>query len=150
MSPVIWTLRKKAVLTCRSLVQVAPLSVEKRQKELPPRTNRSRKRTSAKQGEAGLLSAQPDSRSSCAGVNAEMGPAIRVRGSGGLVPTQALTTAAGVEPDCEPGSGWAVIENNGVAERIREGALTVAVVRRVKVVPPSVETDAPEMLMGVA
>ena len=58
-------------------------------------------------------------------MSAEMGPAIRVPGSGGLVPAETVTAAAAIEPDGEPGAGWAVVENNRVAERIIEGALTV-------------------------
>ena len=54
-----------------------------------------------------------------------MGPAIRVRGIGGLVPAEASSRAAGVEPDGEPSAGWAVVQNNGVAFSSIEGALTV-------------------------
>ena len=46
-------------------------------------------------------------------------------GSGGLVPAHALTAAGRVEPDSEPSAGWLVVQNNGVAEGIGEGALTV-------------------------
>src|SRR5205823_10062493 len=56
------------------------------------------------------------------GVNAVMGPALRVRRSGGLVPAQ--PAAAAVEPDGVPSGGWAVIQNYG-ASGVREGALTV-------------------------
>ena len=71
-----------------------------------------------------MLSAQPDSRSSLPlGVNAVMGPAIRVRGIGGLVPAEALTAAAPVEPDSEPGSGWPVVQNNRITKGIGERAL---------------------------
>src|SRR5713101_9737014 len=64
-SPVIWTSRKKVVVTCPSLVQVAPLSVEKRTKRAPPPRLKSFQETyiRPKNGEDGLLSAQPDSRS---------------------------------------------------------------------------------------
>ena len=57
-----------------------------------------------------------------AGVNAVMGPAIWVPGSGGLIPAQAV--AAAVDPDRVPSGRWAVIENNGISS-VREGALTV-------------------------
>ena len=55
-----------AVVSCRSLVQVAPLSVEKRTwRRRCQQRSRSRKRTSARRTEMlGLLSDQPDSRSS--------------------------------------------------------------------------------------
>src|ERR1700682_1407492 len=61
-----------------------------------------------------------------AGVNAVMGPASRggIPGSGGLVPAEAPTAAAAVYPDREPGPGWAVVQSNGVAKGIGEGALT--------------------------
>ena len=72
------------------------------------------------------MSAQPDSRSSAdAVVNAEMGPAVGIRGSGGLVAADALAAAADVEPDREPSAGWLVVQSNGVAQGIGEGALTV-------------------------
>src|SRR5207245_2742491 len=58
------------------------------------------------------------------GVNAVMGPAIRVPGSGGVVPAEALTATAHVKPDSVPSAGWAVVQNNGVALGIGEGALT--------------------------
>src|SRR5450432_2129926 len=60
-------------------------------------------------------------------VNAIVGPASRVHGIGGLVPAEALTAAARVEPDGEPGSGWAVVQNNGVAKGTGERALAAAV-----------------------
>src|SRR5438034_11643541 len=55
-----------------------------------------------------------------------MGPASRgrVRGSGGLVPAEALTTAASVEPDGEPGAAWLIVQNDRVALGTGEGALT--------------------------
>src|SRR5207245_2453899 len=59
-------------------------------------------------------------------VNAKVGPASRggVPGSGGLEPAEALTAAGTVEPDGEPGGGWAVVQSNGVANGIGERALT--------------------------
>src|SRR5207244_5647723 len=62
-----------------------------------------------------------------AAVNAEMGPAIRVRGIGGLVTAHAATTAAGVDPDREPSLGWLVVQKNGVTLRTSKGALTTGV-----------------------
>src|SRR5436190_11011092 len=58
-----------------------------------------------------------------AGVNAVMGPASRVRGIGGFVPAEALTATARVKPDSEPGTGGAVVENNGIAKGTGERAL---------------------------
>jgi hypothetical protein len=56
-------------------------------------------------------------------VNAKMGPAIRVRGIGGLIRAQALTAAACIEPDGEPGARWFVVQSNRVAHGTTEGAL---------------------------
>src|SRR5213596_809655 len=42
-------------------------------------------------------------------VNAVMGPAIRVLRSSGLVSAEALTTAAPVKPNGEPGLAWLVV-----------------------------------------
>src|SRR4029453_17802902 len=53
-----------------------------------------------------------------------MGPAIRIRRSSRLIPAEALTAAASVEPDAEPRAAWLVVQNNRIAKRIIEGALT--------------------------
>ena len=58
-------------------------------------------------------------------MNAEMDPAIRIRGIGGLVPADALTAAAHVKEDSKPSAGWLVVQSNGVAQRVSEGALAV-------------------------
>ena len=58
-------------------------------------------------------------------VNAEMRPAIRIRGIGGLVPADAKTAAGRVDKDSKPSAGWLVVQSNGVAKRIGEWALTV-------------------------
>src|SRR5439155_21957168 len=57
-------------------------------------------------------------------VNAEMGPAIRVRGIGGLISAHPLTAAAHVKKDSKPSLAWLVEQNNGVAQGIGERALT--------------------------
>ena len=57
------------------------------------------------------------------GVNTKMSPASRVQRIGGLVSAQCAAPVA-VEPDGEPGAGWAVVQNNGVAKCIVKGALT--------------------------
>ena len=54
-----------------------------------------------------------------------MGPAIRIIWSGGLVPTQTLAPARPIEPYREPSTAWFVVQSNGVAKGIVEGALTV-------------------------
>src|SRR4029453_10608880 len=56
-------------------------------------------------------------------VNCEMGPAIRIPWRGGLVPAEALTAAARVEPDREPSPAWPVVQNDRVAQRTGEWAL---------------------------
>src|SRR5205823_12791797 len=60
-------------------------------------------------------------------VNCEMGPAIRVPGSGGFVSAEALTAAARVEPDREPSAAWLVVQKNRIALRTGEWALTARV-----------------------
>ena len=50
-------------------------------------------------------------------VNTEMGPASRVRGIGGLVPTEALTAAGRVQPHGKPGGVGSIVQNNRVALR---------------------------------
>ena len=53
-----------------------------------------------------------------------MGPAIRVRGSGGLVATKTLAAAGQIEPDGVPSRTVTAIQNNRVAHGITEGAAT--------------------------
>src|SRR5437773_3444464 len=61
------------------------------------------------------------------GVNArEVGPASSILRSGGLVPTEALAAARHIEPNRKPGAGWLVIQNDWIALRIGERALTAA------------------------
>ena len=55
-----------------------------------------------------------------------MCPAIHVPGSGSLISSKALPAAAAVEPNGKPGAGWAVVQDNGVANRIGEWALAVS------------------------
>src|SRR4029453_6304985 len=56
-------------------------------------------------------------------VSAKMSPASRVRGIGGLVSADALTAARHVKIGSEPSAGWSVVQSNGVAQGIGEGAL---------------------------
>src|SRR5215217_6261851 len=42
-------------------------------------------------------------------VNAKMGPARSICGSGGLIPAEALSAAGCVKPDGEPSGGWLVV-----------------------------------------
>src|SRR5205823_418064 len=57
--------------------------------------------------------------------SAEMGPAIRIRGSGGLVPAKTLTAAGAIKPDSDPSAGRLVVQNYRITKGIVEGALTV-------------------------
>ena len=57
--------------------------------------------------------------------SAEMGPAIRVLGSCGLISAQALTAAGAIQPDRNPSAGRLVVENNRVAKGVVEGALAI-------------------------
>ena len=68
--------------------------------------------------------------------------------SGGLVSAKAQPRVP-IEPDGKPSAGWFVVQNNGVAKGIGKWAWPLALVRRVKVMPPSVEHDTPEKLLGL-
>src|SRR5581483_3485024 len=57
--------------------------------------------------------------------SAEMGPAIRVFRCRRLIPAQALAAAGAIQPHCNPGPRWLVVQNNRIAKRIVKGALTV-------------------------
>ena len=59
-------------------------------------------------------------------VNAKMGPAIWVRGIGGLKPAQGATRIA-IQPDSKPSLGWLVIQNNRIPKGIGKRTLTAAV-----------------------
>ena len=59
-------------------------------------------------------------------VNAVMCPAIRVSRSGSLIPSKALAAAAAVEPNGKPSPRWAVVQDNGVANRIGKWTLAVS------------------------
>src|SRR4029077_14727722 len=87
LSPVIWTSRMKLVVSCRELVQVSPLSVEKRTKSAPPPTLKSFQEIyiRPKKGEDVLLSAQPDSRSAEASLKTQKWVQLAAEGSQGVV-----------------------------------------------------------------
>src|SRR4029077_4143289 len=57
--------------------------------------------------------------------NTEVGPAIRIPGSGGLVAPEALTAAACVQPHGQPSLAWLVVQNNRIALRTSKWALTI-------------------------
>ena len=125
-SPVICTLRMNEVLSCRSLVQVRPLSVEQRTRRGPhsvvpgdihPPVKGRRWIHVGPTGFAVVFKA---------GGNAVMGPAIRVPGSGQLLLPPKPSVAAAVNPDGVPSGGWAVISSEQRdLPGVREGALTV-------------------------
>src|SRR5206468_9335838 len=56
--------------------------------------------------------------------NTEVGPAIRIPGSGGFVAPEALTAAGCVQPHGKPGLAWLVVQNHRIALRTSKGALT--------------------------
>jgi hypothetical protein len=56
-------------------------------------------------------------------VNAKMGPASSIRGSGGLISAEALSAAGCVKPDGEPGARWFVVQSYRVAHGSGEGTL---------------------------
>jgi hypothetical protein len=58
-------------------------------------------------------------------MNAKMGPVVRVPWSRRLVATKPLSAARSVKPDREPGAAWLVVENNRIAQRSVEWALTI-------------------------
>ena len=55
-----------------------------------------------------------------------MGPAIWVRGIGGLKPAQGAARVA-IDPDSEPSAGGLVVDNNRIAKGIGKGATTAAI-----------------------
>ena len=59
-------------------------------------------------------------------VNAKMCPASSIRGSGGLIPAEALSAAGRVQPHGEPGPGWLVVQSNRVAFGTGKGTLTAS------------------------
>src|SRR5437773_5051597 len=154
MSPVICTSRTKVapLLTWTGLLQVAPLSVERTTKmsALPKLKSFQEIYMFPKKGELGLLSAQPDSRSAEPSLKAQKW--VQLFGSPGVV-------------DLYPPSPWPpqptsshtvnqvpvglLYRTTGSPRVLSNGLWPLALVRRVKVLPPSVETDAPEVLMGV-
>src|SRR5262249_34605120 len=58
-------------------------------------------------------------------VNTKMRPTIWIRGIGGLVPADALTTAGCVKEDSKPSAAWLIVQSNRVAEGILERTLAV-------------------------
>src|SRR5438552_391899 len=57
--------------------------------------------------------------------SAEMRPAIRIRGSGGLVPAKTLTAAGAIQPDRSPSAGRLMVQNNRITKSIVERPLAV-------------------------
>ena len=83
-------------------------------------------------------------------MNCEMGPAIRVPRSSGLVPASPpppLPASSQIANQVLLGS---LNRRTGSPRVLSKGLWPLALVSRVKLAPPSVETDAPEMLMGLA
>ena len=78
-----------------------------------------------------------------------MRPAIRIPGSCGLIPAQALTTASDIYPHREPSPACLAKQNHRVANGIIERTLTVGLGKAGKCGTTIVENDPPEMLIGL-
>ena len=119
VSPVIWVLRMKVpvLLTVRR-VQVLPLSVEKVTWRAPLPTAKLFQETyiRPKKGDEGLLSDQPDSRSSeppvvNASTSSPGDPTVS-----GLPGADALSAAARSQKNCKERGGRFVVESNRIAK----------------------------------
>src|SRR5438132_5393206 len=153
-SPVICVLRMKVawVLTCTGLLQVRPLSVERTTKMFALGALKSFQEIYIlpKCGEDGLLSAQPDSRSAEPSLKAQKW--VQLFGSEGVVDLYAPNPWPPQPTSSHTVNQVAVgllYRRTGSPTVLSNGLWPLALVRRVKVLPPSVEVDAPEMLMGV-
>src|SRR5215469_2771572 len=150
-SPVICTSRMK-VLVMPCWVQVLPLSVDTRTCRAPPPTLKSFQETYMfpKCGEEGLLSDQPDSRSSPPLLCTQK--CVQLFGSSGVVdlypPNVQLPLPSSQTVNQVPvGLLYSI---TGSPKVLANGLLPLALVTRVKVMPPSVEHDMPEKLLLLA
>src|SRR6266498_4160795 len=117
-SPVICTSRMKTppLNTVTGLCHVLPLSLEKVTLSVPP-TSKSFQETYIRPNRLAF--------GYSLAVNTEMSPSSLVISGGGLIAAQAMTTAAPIQPDREPGGRRLVVQNNRIAKGVVEGALTV-------------------------
>src|SRR5207248_6911297 len=147
-SPVICTSRMNVppLITVAGLLHVEPPSVEKMLMRAPWPILKSFQEmyTRPKKGELGLLSAQPDSRSAEPSLKAQK--CVQLFGSAGVVvlypprplPPQAPSNQTVTQV---PDGLW--YRTTGSPKVLSKGLWPFALVRREKVVPPSVDTDAP-------
>src|SRR5213596_2544440 len=147
LSPVIWTSRMNVapLLTWIGLLQVAPLSVERTTKRSALGKLKSFQEIYMfpTKGEVGLLSAEPSLKAQ---------KWVQLFGSHGVVdlypprPWPPQPTSSHTVNQVPVGL---LYRTTGPPRVLSNGLWPLALVRRVKVLPPSVEVDAPEMLMGV-
>src|SRR6266404_4476775 len=152
MSPVICTSRMKVLVTLTGACHVAPLSVVKVTSRAPPPTLKSFQETYMfpKCGEEGLLSAQPDSRSSPPLLWTQKW--LQLVGSSGVVdlypPKVQLPfpSSQTVNHICI----GLLYRITGSPKVLAKGPWPPLVVTRVKVMPPSVEHETPENWLTAA
>src|SRR5882724_139093 len=150
-SPVICTSRMNVFTTVTGGLQVRPLSVDLTTWSAPPPTAKLFHETyiRPKKGEAGLLSDQPDSRSS---EEPEwMQKWVQPVASPGLVvlyPPMPWPPQAASRKMANQVPVLVLYRVTGSPKVLVKGLWPLPAVRRVKVVPPSLENDAPEMLIG--
>src|SRR6266446_2984405 len=151
-SPVICTSRMKVpvLLTFTGACQVAPLSLEKVTWRAPLPTLKLFHETyiRPKNGDDGLLSAQPDSRSSPPEVWTQKW--VQLVGSSGVVDLYPPKVQLPFPSSQTVNHVWVglLYRITGSPKVFAKGLRPLALVTRVKVVPPSVEHDKPEMSIG--
>src|SRR3954454_14265888 len=152
-SPVICTFRMKpALLTVTGACQVAPLSLENVTWRAPLPTLKlfHEMYIRPKNGDDGLLSAQPDSRSSLPLECAQK--CVQLFGSVGFVdlyPPNVQLPLASIQTVDQVAVGL-LYKTTGSPKVLANGLWPVDLVTRVNVVPPSVEHDMPEKLLLAA
>src|SRR6266853_5683296 len=150
MSPVICTSRMKVLVTLTGACHVAPLSVVKVTSRAPPPTLKSFQETYMfpKCGEEGLLSAQPDSRSSPPLECTQKW--VQLFGSVGLVDLYPPKVQPAFPSSQTVNHVWVglLYRITGSPKVLAKGLRPLALVTRVKVMPPSVEHDKPDMSIG--
>src|SRR5215469_4266538 len=148
-SPVICTSRMKLLVTLIGACHVVPLSVEKVTWRAPPLTLKLFHETymCPKNGDDGLLSAQPDSRSSLLLVCTQKWvQLVATKGVVDLYPPNVQLPLPSSQTVNQVPVGL-LYRTTGSPKVLANGLWPLALVTRVKVVPPSVEHDMPEKLL---
>src|SRR5207247_3942145 len=154
MSPVICVLRTKVplLITVTAGLHVAPLSVEKLSTRAPEPTLKSFQETyiRPKKGEDGLLSAQPDSRSSPPLLCTQKW--VQLFGSSGVVDLYPPRVQLPFPSSQTANHVWVGLLYRMTAspKALVKGLWPLALVTRVNVMRPSAEHDTPEQLLPVA